>query len=107
MPPSFQENTLAKADAAKPLLLMGSPEGGKNVVSFNQDVYIYRGILTATAQCAYELKTGRGLWIQMVKGKITVNGQELSTGDGAAIENISDVRINALNNSEFLMFDLA
>lgn len=105
--PSYQEMTLAEPDPTSPLRLIGSPKAQENVVSFNQDVSIYRGRLNASASCAYDIKLGRGVWVQMVSGKIQINNQELLMGDGAAIENISTMNMKALEDAEFLLFDLS
>ena len=105
--PSYQEYSLALSDQAPPVSLIGSPKGGKNVIQFNQDVYIYKGTLTQGKTYSYELKPGRGVWLQVIKGKLTVSEQELSAGDGAAIENLNEIIITAQNTLEFLLMDLA
>ena len=43
----------------------------------------------------------------MVDGDISVNGQSLKSGDGAAIEDVATIEIAAAAKSEFLLFDLA
>jgi redox-sensitive bicupin YhaK (pirin superfamily) len=35
---------------------------------------------------AHELKAGRGAWLQIAEGALTLNGTELATGDGASTE---------------------
>lgn len=105
--PSYEEYTLPKADDKDPLLLIGSPDGGDNVVHFHQDVLVYRGILKAEKNVSYPVKPGRGIWIQMVKGKINAGAAVLSEGDGVAIENVSGLEIKAEKDAEFLLFDLA
>lgn len=105
--PSYEEYTLDKADEKNPLLLVGSPTGGKNVVHFHQDVYVYRGQLKAGKTTEHKLKPGRGLWLQMVKGSLHVGDTMVTSGDGLLLENVSDVVIKADHDSEFLLFDLA
>lgn len=104
--PSYQEHTLPPADEHHPLLLIGSPDGGDKVAQFHQDVYVYRGTLKAGQKVVYDVKPGRGLWLQMVKGYIDVEGKPMSDGDGASVENLTDVNISARKDSEFLVFDL-
>ncbi len=104
--PSYQEYTLAVPDDKNPLLLMGSPSGGKNVVKFNQDVFVYRGILKTDQDVEYSIKLGRGAWVQMIKGRLTVNDTLVSGGDGAAIENENILSFKAQKDAEFLLFDL-
>ncbi len=104
--PSYQEYSLALANEKNPLLLMGSPQGGNNVVQFNQDVYVYRGVLKEGKSVPYKINSGRGLWLQIVRGEIKLNGHTLRDGDGASVENVKEITLNASKNSEFLLFDL-
>lgn len=104
--PSYQQFTLSPNK--EPLLLIGSPKGGDPVVLFHQDVYLYRGVLKKGEKHSYELKPGRGLWIQVIEGDIEVNGQALKAGDGASVQEEEGIifSASASGNSEFLLFDL-
>ncbi len=104
--PSYQEFTLAP-QGAEPLTLIGSPQGGNNIVQFNQDVYIYRGILPKGKDIGIDIKPERGVWLQVVKGKVELNGHLLSNGDAISIENSNKVFIQSKDDAEFLVFDLA
>ena len=54
------------------------------------------------------MKPGRGAWIQLISGKVSVNNSVLSAGDGAALEDEATLQIKgAATLSEFLLFDLA
>lgn len=105
--PSYEEYDLAKPNEKEPLILIGSPKGGKNIVHFHQDVAIYRGVLNAGKTADHAVKPGRGIWIQMVKGKMNVAGTVLVDGDGLAVEDQSALNFKAEKDSEFLLFDLA
>ena len=45
--------------------------------------------------------------MQVIRGKLLVNGHELRTGDGAALSGEREVAVEAAEGSEFLLFDLA
>lgn len=104
--PSYQQFSLPKSKQKEPLLLIGSPDGGDQIVLFHQDVYIYRGVLAKGQKCNYALKAGRGAWIQMIQGSCGISGKVLNAGDGAAIEGKADLDIQSNGDSEFLLFDL-
>lgn len=104
--PSYQQFTLPAPDATEPLTPIGSPEGGKNIIQFNQDVRVYRVILKAGKGTQYKFEKGRGGWLQMVSGKLDLHGLTLVSGDGAAIENEQQIHLACQANSEFLLFDL-
>lgn len=103
--PSYQQMLLT--DMKEGLQLFASPEGGKGVIKFEQDAYVYRGALASGVQVSHKLKSGRGAWLQMVKGRAAVNKQALEAGDAVAVEGEPEVSITAKQETEFLLFDLA
>ena len=46
-------------------------------------------------------------WLQVLGGALTLNGQSLSAGDGAAVSEERELVIEAGRDAEFLLFDLA
>jgi len=102
--PSYQD--YSRTDNKTPLALIGSPQGGKNVIQFHQDVYLYKGSLKAKDTQVHAIKTGRGLWLQMIKGTVILNDQALSAGDGAAIEGADAMTVHARQDAEFLLMDM-
>ena len=54
----------------------------------------------------HALAEGRHAWLQMVRGRIELNGTALATGDGAAVSRESALETAAQESSHFLLFDL-
>jgi redox-sensitive bicupin YhaK (pirin superfamily) len=57
------------------------------------------------------LLSGPSVWVQLISGAISLNGNLLTVGDGAAIEDVESIKaeslkIEATQKSEFLLFDL-
>jgi quercetin 2,3-dioxygenase len=104
--PNYEQYALPMPDEQHPLQLIASSKGGDQVIRFYQDVELYRGILKKDASCTFELRPQRGAWIQMIKGQIDLNGTALKTGDAAAVEHETALRLAAGKDSEFLLFDL-
>ena len=102
--PSYQELNLR--DLKKSLTLIASNQEKEGIIQIHQDVQLYRGYFTPGKKGEYELKKERGIWIQMIKGQIEINGIKLQQGDGASVENENIIHIQADRESEFLMFDL-
>lgn len=73
----------------------------------HQDARIYASLLSAGKSVELAIGSGRGIWVQLVRGGLIVNGQTLTPGDGAAIEGEPTVTLAAAADSEFLLFDLA
>ena len=56
---------------------------------------------------AYSFKAGRGGFLQVARGWINLNGEDLKEGDGAEISDVDTITIKAKADSEVLLFDLA
>jgi redox-sensitive bicupin YhaK (pirin superfamily) len=86
------------------LAVSGSGRDGS--LQINQDAEIFVGKFSAQKTFDFVVKKDRKIWIQIVFGKISVNGEIFESGDAAAIENESELKITAEENSEFLLLDL-
>jgi redox-sensitive bicupin YhaK (pirin superfamily) len=45
-------------------------------------------------------------WIQVIEGKVSANGVELNTGDGAANTDSINLTLECEGSAEILLFDL-
>ncbi len=86
------------------LVVSGSGRDGS--LQINQDAEIFVGKFSAQKTFDFVVKKDRKIWIQIVSGKISVNGDTFESGDAAAIENELELKITAEENSEFLLLDL-
>lgn len=86
------------------LVVSGSGRDGS--LQINQDAEIFVGKFSAQKTFDFVVKKDRKIWIQIVSGKISVNGEIFESGDAAAIGNESELKITAEENSEFLLLDL-
>ncbi|HSE13765.1 MAG TPA: pirin family protein [Rudaea sp.] len=89
------------------LLLVASADGRDGSVLIHQDVDLYVARPAADAQLSHQFKPGRVGWMQVARGSIEINGQALEQGDGAAIDDLAQLRIEALEDAELLLFDMA
>jgi len=48
-----------------------------------------------------------GVWIQVISGRLRVGEHELNEGDGAALDDEPSIAIEAAEQTELLLFDLA
>lgn len=72
-----------------------------------QDASVHAAVLDAGQQTSHTLATGRHAWVQVARGTVTLNGQTLREGDGAALSDEPALNILAKQPSEVLVFDLA
>jgi len=105
--PGYEQKTIAEKDKRGALRLIASPDGDDGSVTINQDVRLSASVLQPGEKVAYDLPRGRFAWLQVARGAVTLNGQTLVHGDGAAVSDETSLGIAATASSEILLFDLA
>ncbi|MNT52378.1 Quercetin 2,3-dioxygenase [compost metagenome] len=71
-----------------------------------QDMTLSRWALKQDEQAECPIEAGRRVWIQVVRGKVVVNGQQAGTSDAFAVWDEAALSIHADEDSEILLFDL-
>jgi redox-sensitive bicupin YhaK (pirin superfamily) len=104
--PGYEEKKFDDDEKRGRLRLVVSPDGRDGSVRIHQDASVYATVLDSEQQVAYQMKPNRHAWLQVARGLIEVNGQQLKHGDGAAISEESDLTIVGREPSEALLFDL-
>ncbi len=104
--PSYTEWHPKPASDAAPKVLVISPDGREDSATIHQDAEIYRVRLQPGESIAHRLRSGRGLWLQVMRGSLTLDGEPLIAGDGASSEADGDYEIRAIEATEALLFDL-
>lgn len=102
--PSYEQKSISKIENQLILIADNDPE--TNVITVHQDVKIYVGYFSPNKTLPYEIANNHGVWIQLIKGSLDINGEILSAGDGVAIFEEKKIDIQAKQDSEFLLFDL-
>ncbi len=104
--PGYEQKPFAPEARLGKLLRVGDPEGRDGAVTIHQDAQLYVSSLAAGSKVSHALKPGRHAWLQTARGIIALNGTEMREGDGAAIEDIASIAIDAETDAEILLFDL-
>ncbi|MEN4833592.1 pirin family protein [Pantoea vagans] len=86
--------------------LVLSPDAREGSLKVYQDMTLSRWVLAAGEQDNVAIDAGRRIWIQVVKGDVTVNGNAVTTSDALAIWDESALTIEASSAAEVLLFDL-
>jgi hypothetical protein len=105
--PRYEQKMYSTEEKHGNLRLIASQDGRDGSVTIHQDASIYATLLDAGQQVDYQIKPNRHAWVQVIKGDISLNGNLLVAGDGAAISDENQIVIDAKDNTEFLVFDLA
>jgi hypothetical protein len=116
--PSYTEwhPTAESERQAKALVI--SPDGRENSAVIHQDAEIFRLRLQPGEAVSHDLQPGRGLWLQVIRGRVNFGGTTLEAGDGASTEDagVFEIRAEAAaaaaagqggdEGAEALLFDL-
>ena len=102
--PEYEQLAFTDAELRGKFNLVAGP---KAPVAIHQDANLYIARLDKGAEAKHSLATGRYAWMQIARGAVKLNGTDLKAGDGAAISDESEIRVEAREPSEVLAFDLA
>jgi redox-sensitive bicupin YhaK (pirin superfamily) len=105
--PSYEQKAFAAAERQGSLRLVVDPEGREGALTINADARLYTTSLGAGEQVQHQVAAGRHAWIQVARGMIQVDGEELRAGDGAAISEAGTLTLKGVESAEVLVFDLA
>lgn len=85
---------------------MDDAAGNDGPMPINTDAYVHAGLFASDDRASYSLEQGRGAWVQVVDGAVTVAGVTLRSGDGAGITDVDTLDFGFEDESEVLLFDL-
>jgi redox-sensitive bicupin YhaK (pirin superfamily) len=106
LPPSYEQRAFPIEERRGRLRLVAAPAGRDGTVAVHQDARLFVANLEAGERVVHEIERGRGLWLELARGIVTVNGTEMREGDGAAVVDEPAIAIEADTDTEFLLFDL-
>jgi redox-sensitive bicupin YhaK (pirin superfamily) len=109
--PSYQQIPFNPEEKLGRLRLLAAPKAAANgqAAAIHQDAFVYAAVLGSGESLKQTLAPGRHAYVQVARGDLSVNGQTLGEGDGAAVSGESDLCFAGAGpkGSEFLLFDLA
>ena len=101
--PGYQQKQF---NTQKGLQLIASPDGREGSLLIHQDAFLYQLRLNSEQVALHSLEPGRLIYIHVVSGSVSINGERLSEGDGATVKEIDVVEFVDAENIEALVFDL-
>ncbi len=105
--PSYEQKRFEEVERHNRLRLVASPDAAEGSLLIHQDARIFLSSLDAGKQVTHELAPGRHAWLQVLRGQVALNGQALQTSDGAAVSDETALEIEANDDAEVMLFDLA
>ena len=83
-----------------------SPDGRGDTMPIHTDAFVSAGLFSPDDHASHDLSPGRGAWVQVVDGTVTVGGVTLRTGDGAGFTVPETLTFSFASDSEVLLVDM-
>ncbi|WP_373537584.1 pirin family protein [Microcoleus sp.] len=105
--PSYEQREFPVEERRGKLRLVAARDARDGAVKVHQDVDLYAAVLDKNSRVSHTLQPNRHAWVQVARGAVLLNGLSLGKGDGAAVSDEAELVIEAAEDAEFLLFDLA
>lgn len=105
-PASYEQQAVPVDEMAGRWRLVASPDGAGGSTTIGQDARLWASLLGAGETLSRPLAAGRLAYVQVISGRLALNGKNLAAGDGARIADESQLDFRAGEEAEFLLFDL-
>lgn len=105
--PAYGQKSFAAQLDSGQFVHVVSQDGRDGSISIHQDADMYIARSAAGKKLDFNVRPSRGVWIQIIEGRLNINGQVVQSGDALAIEDESQIQCEALDKSELILFDLA
>ena len=104
--PEVEQRVFTTQDRTDTLLKVISGDGG-DAVLVHQDAHVFVSRLNAGSSVSHGLAAGRGGYLYVIDGDVTVNGERMETGSAAQVSDEPSVAIEAGEPSELMVVDVA
>lgn len=105
--PRYDQITLSDLAKTNELYQILSPNPDDAGVWIHQDAWFHLGDLTPGTTINYDLKkAGSGVYLQMISGSITIDGQTLSGRDAIGIREAESIQFEALTDARVLVMEV-
>jgi redox-sensitive bicupin YhaK (pirin superfamily) len=105
--PSYEQKRFPEEERHNRLRLVASRNADDGSLLIHQDARIYLSSLDAGRSIELRLQPERHAWLQVLRGQVSLNGTSLAQGDGAAVSDEATLTIQADDDAEIMLFDLA
>jgi hypothetical protein len=108
LPPAYGQKTIDPVALGKSLVLLASRDGREESLPVQQDAAVWAGRPPEGEQRELSLGEDRHAWVHVARGVVSLNGETLGEGDGAAVSGEGRLALaGGAGGGEVLVFDLA
>ena len=105
--PGYEQKLFPSDEKKNRWRLVGSRDGRDGSLTIHQDVNLLSTELDAGRELDYTFDGRRRGFVQVVKGSVEIDGNDLVAGDAVAIVDSESLTVRALDDAELLLFDMA
>ena len=105
--PGYEQKRFPEVERHNQLRLVASRDATEGSLLIHQDTRIFLGSIDAGQQVTHEVINGRHAWLQVLRGTVSLNGNNLQTSDGAAVSDELSLKVHATSDAEIMLFDLS
>lgn len=104
--PSYQQMNCLEQRRGK-LFRVASKHARDGALLLHQDMDVFAATLSLGEEVDHLLDKKRQAWLQVVSGSVSLLGNTLQAGDGAALVSPTTLKLVAQSDAHFLLFDMA
>ena len=104
--PSYEQKQFTREQRTGRLLAVASGQDAPDTVKVHQDATFYVAIVRPEDHLTHHLNEGRRAYLFVTDGELKVNGQTLSRGDQARIEEESLLTFETSSTADIVLIDL-
>lgn len=104
--PGYGQKSFEKELASQNWVHVISKDGRNGTIAINQNADMYISRLKKDESITHPFADYRRFWIQVVKGEVSIQGSTLGSGDAISGQDIAAIKVDATQDSEFILFDL-
>lgn len=105
--PQWGARPFPKGDRAGKFITLASGIDGDDALPIRARARVAGATLKAGESATYPLGKDRKAYLVPATGKVEIEGQTIEARDGAAIADLDEVRVTALDDSEIVLVDVA
>jgi redox-sensitive bicupin YhaK (pirin superfamily) len=103
--PEVEQRVFTREDRTGRLLRIVGPRGS-DAVTVHQDAFVYVASLSPGTEITHQIGRGRGVYVYLIEGAATFDGEAVTTGDVAKVTDQAEFRIAAREPSEVILVDV-
>jgi redox-sensitive bicupin YhaK (pirin superfamily) len=104
--PSYEQKHFDDAEKRGRLRLVASKDGAEGSVRIHRDARVYAALIDGAERAAHALAAGRMAYVHVARGRLSVNGTPLESGDAVKLGDTPQIVLENGENAEVLLFDL-